>query len=73
MRELTRPEENSLLIDGKCPYCRNSVFNFGPRGGHSRNITCIACNARYNILMPLFQAQLIGEPTSDGSQGEPQH
>jgi hypothetical protein len=49
-----------------CLYCCGVEFELGPRGGASRNITCIGCGARFNIVdhpgVPRFLVNVLSGP-----------
>lgn len=63
MRDLTE-QENNLLNEGRCPFCKNTKFFHVASGGMSENIECSndVCTARFCFHGGMFTAQLIKEP-----------
>lgn len=61
MIEDVTEEELAALKKNECPDCGESKWLMGPKGGHSQNVKCGGCGARFNI-MPGFGAERIGDP-----------
>jgi Zn finger protein HypA/HybF involved in hydrogenase expression len=57
-----------INLNKGCPDCGGNEFRVGPRGGMNRNVECIACESRFNMVWGLGVAHRIthdGEPYYD--------
>jgi hypothetical protein len=67
MRDLTA-QETKVFQNGGCPFCHTShpTLTKGPTGGMSKNMACLHCEARYNVMWNFGGGVLMVEMTKEG-------
>lgn len=54
------------LLTGACPDCEGTEFLYGPRGGLSRNVECIGCKSRFNVVVRMRKVVMAQRIDGDG-------